>query len=381
MRHTAATVDLGALAGNVQAISSLLASGSAASQGGRAPQIIGVVKANAYGHGALAVAQALEDAGISMLACADIDEGVALREGGVRVPILVFGALGVSDLAGVFTHRLTPTVSSPWAARALAAAATDRQVVLDCHLKIDTGMNRLGFRHDNLRRTLPPVLSAGALRVTGVYTHFATADDPEHPAFAAQQERFAEARRYLSSMGMRGVVWHAANSAAMLRDERTWLDAVRPGLLLYGVVPPPLMTTLSIEPVLSLRSQVVAVKGVRAGECIGYGLTAPLDAPRTIAVVPAGYADGLDWRLGSRGVALVRGRRVPVVGRVSMDSLTVDITGLDVSPGDEVVLIGRQCDERVDVREVAATIGAIPWELLCRLGARIERRVIAGDRA
>jgi alanine racemase len=285
----------------------------------------------------------------------------------------VFGALGVSDLEGVFAHRLTPTVSSPWAARALAAAAAQRRVVLDCHLKIDTGMNRLGFRHDNLRRTLPDVLSARSLRITGVYTHFATADDPEHPAFAAQQARFAEARRHLTSMGISGVMWHAANSAAMLRDERTWFDAVRPGLLLYGVVPPPLMTTLPIEPVLSLRSQVVAVKGVRAGECIGYGLTAPLDAPRTIAVVPAGYADGLDWRLGNRGVALVRGRRVPIVGRVSMDSLTVDVTGLDVSPGDEVVLIGRQGDERIDVREVAATIGSIPWELLCRLGARIER--------
>ena len=372
MRHTAAYIDRDALARNLHALQGLLASGARASASA-APSVIGVVKANAYGHGAVPVALALEAAGVSMLACADIDEGIALREGGVRAPILVFGALGVSELSGVFGYQLTPTLSSPWAARALAAAAAERQVVLDCHVKIDTGMNRLGFRHDNLRQTMPDVLRAASLRVTGVYTHFATADDPEHPAFVQQQENFATARRHLVDLGLREASWHAANSASLLRDERTWFDVVRPGLLLYGIVPPPLMTTLSLEPVLSLRSRVVAVKGIRRGEGLGYGLTAPAEAPRTVAVVPAGYADGLDWRLGNRGVALVRGRRVPIVGRVSMDSLTVDVTGLDVSPGDEVVFIGRQDEARIDVREVAATIGAIPWEVLCRLGARIER--------
>lgn len=371
-------MDLGALARNVTALQAML--GADAAHAGRpAPGIIGVVKANAYGHGAVAVARALAAAGVQMLACADVDEGVALREGGVEAPILVFGALGVSDLEGVFSHRLTPTVSSPWAGRALAAAAAARQCVLDCHVKIDTGMNRLGFRHDNLRRTLPPVLGAGSLRVTGIYTHFATADEPEHPAFEQQQARFDDARRLLRSIGLGEVTCHAANSAACLRDARTWFDMVRPGLLLYGVVPPPLASTLTLEPVLSLRSRIVAVKGVRAGEGVGYGLTAATDAPRDVAIVPAGYADGLDWRLGNRGVALVRGRRVPIVGRVSMDSLTIDVTGLDASPGDEVVLIGRQGDARIDVREVAATIGSIPWELLCRLGARVERRIVAGE--
>jgi len=375
VRHTEAVVDLDALRRNVGALRHLLDE-DAARAGQRAPGIIAVVKANAYGHGAVPVARALEAAGVGMLACADVDEGIALREGGVEAPILVFGALGISELSGVFSHRLTPTISSPWAARALADAATARAQVLDCHVKIDTGMNRLGFRHDNLRRTLPPVLAAPSLRITGLYTHFATADEPEHPAFDLQQQRFASARGLLAGMGLADVPCHAANSAACLRDARTWFDAVRPGLLLYGVVPPPLTTTLPLEPVLSLRSRVVAVKGIRVGEGLGYGLTAASDAPRDVAIVPAGYADGLDWRLGNRGVALVRGRRVPIVGRVSMDSLTVDVTGLDVSPGDEVVFIGRQGEAVIDVREVAATIGAIPWELLCRLGARIERRTV-----
>jgi alanine racemase len=372
VRHTVARVDLEALRGNVRAIGGLLEDGALAS-GRRAPGIIAVVKANAYGHGAAAVALALEAEGVSMLACADVDEGVALREAGVRTPILVFGALGVSDLDGIFSHRLTPTISSPWAGRALAEAAARRDTVLGCHVKIDTGMNRLGLRHDNLRRTLPAILAAPALRVDAIYTHFATADQPESEHFGLQQQHFVAAREVAAELGLRTTHAHAANSAALLRDERVWFDAVRPGLLLYGIVPPPLMTTLALEPALSLSSRVVAVKGIREGEAVGYGQGFRADRPRTVAVVPAGYADGLDWRLGDRGVVLVGGRRVPIVGRVSMDMLSVDVTGLEVSPGDEVVLLGRQGDEQIDVREVAATIGAIPWELLCRLGARIQR--------
>jgi alanine racemase len=380
VRHTVARVDLEALRGNVRAIGRLLAEGALAS-GRPVPAIIAVVKANAYGHGAAAVGLALEAAGVGMLACADVDEGVVLRDAGVTVPILVFGALGISDLDGIFTHRLTPTISSPWAGRALAEAAAARGAVLGCHVKIDTGMNRLGLRHDNLRRTLPAILAAPSLRVEGLYTHFGTADEPESEVFALQQRQFDAARAVAAGLGLRTPYAHAANSAALLRDERVWFDAVRPGLLLYGIVPPPLMTTLSLEPALSLHSRIVAVKGVRNGEGAGYGHAFHAEGPRTLAVVPAGYADGLDWRLGNRGVVLVRRRRVPIVGRVSMDMLSIDVTGLDVSPGDEVVLLGRQGDERIDVREVAATIGAIPWELLCRLGARIQREYSATPNA
>ena len=372
VRHTVARVDLDALRGNVRAIRALLEQGALAS-GRPAPAIIAVVKANAYGHGAASVGLALEAAGVGMLACADIDEGIVLREAGIAAPILVFGALGISDLEGVFSHRLTPTISSPWAGRALADAAAARRTVLGCHVKIDTGMNRLGLRHDNLRGTLQPILEAPSLRVEGLYTHFATADDPESDHFGVQQQHFKAARDVAAALGLRTPFTHAANSAALLRDERVWFDAVRPGLLLYGVVPPPLMATLALEPALSLHSRVVAVKGVRDGEGAGYGQSFRAAGPRTLAVVPAGYADGLDWRLGDRGVVLVRGRRVPIAGRVSMDMLSIDVTGLDVSPGDEVVLLGSQADERIDVREVAATIGTIPWELLCRLGARIQR--------
>lgn len=339
------------------------------------PGIIAVVKANAYGHGAIEVARALEAAGASMLACADIEEGVALRQAGVTAPILVFGALSVSDLDGVFDCRLTPTISTPGAAEALEAAAARHGVRLGCHLKIDTGMNRLGFRHDNLTRTMPPVLASPHLAIDAVYTHMAAADDPESAFLDEQRSRFDRAVAALAAIGLARVKRHAANSATLLRDARAWYDWVRPGLLLYGVVPPPLAATdLDLRPALSLTSRMVAVKGVRTGEGVGYGLTWRASQPRSIGIVPAGYADGLDTRLGGRGAVLVRGRRAPIVGAVSMDMLAVDVTGLGALPGDEVVLIGRQGSDEITAREVAAAIGSIPWEVLCRLGARVERQ-------
>jgi alanine racemase len=389
IRPTVARVDLDAIESNLRAISAFL---SAPRTSGVAPRIIAVVKANAYGHGAADVGLALERAGAAMLACADIEEGIVLRRAGVRIPILVFGALGISDLDGVFEFDLTATISTPTAAENLAAAARKRgqspltrhgrqpgfpekgdSPLFRCHLKIDTGMNRLGFRHDNLARTLPAIARSEHLAVDGVYTHFATADEPEHPAFNAQRERFETALAALPGLGITPRFRHAANSAALLRDERVWYDFVRPGLLLYGIVPPPLAATLALRPALSLHSRIVHVKGTRAGEGTGYGLQSVSDTPRTIAIVPAGYADGLDRRMAGRAFMLVRGKRVPVVGSVCMDMTTIDVTGLDVHTGDEVVIVGQQQGAEIGMREIAASIGTIPYELLCRVGTRIER--------
>jgi alanine racemase len=384
IRSTVARVDLDALKRNFAAIRRHLSSEA----GQTPPAVIGVVKANAYGHGAPRVALALEEAGATMLACADIEEAIVLRQAGARVPILVFGALSVSNLDGLFEFSLTPTISTPGAARAVQAAAERHRSTVAYHLKIDTGMNRLGFRHDNLRRTLPELLASTRLRLEGVYTHFASADMPESPLFNDQRERFEEAWRVVQEListpatrtpKFEGrVICHACNSAALLRDSRVWYDAVRPGLLLYGIVPPPLATTIDLTPVMSLTSRVVAVKGLRPGEGVGYGWRYQASEPRTIAVVPAGYADGLDTRLCGRGHVLIRGHRVPIVGAISMDMLTVDVTSLlEVRPGDEVVLLGSQGHEswqRIDAREMAAAIGTIPWEIVCRLGTRIERQ-------
>jgi alanine racemase len=388
IRQTVARVDLRALATNYQHIVDYLSSDGSAPT----PGVIAVVKANAYGHGAAQVALALEAAGADLLACADIEEGAALRAAGVRAQILVFGALSLSDLDGLFDCSLTPTISTPGAALAVQAAAEKYKKRVRYHLKIDTGMNRLGFRFDNLTRTLPGLLASQNLDLEAIYTHFATADDPESPLFNEQRIRFERAvhelgkdrgdgierrERDRSAMSAPSAVvsvyTHTANSAALLRDSRVWYDRVRPGLLLYGIVPPPLASTLPLTPIMTLTSRVVAVKGVRADEGVGYGVKFTAERPTTIAIVPAGYADGLDLRLAGRGAVLIRGRRAPIVGSVNMDMLMADVTGLDVSPGDEVVMIGAQGDDRIDVREMAAQIGTIPYEILCRIGSRIER--------
>jgi alanine racemase len=400
IRPTVARVDLAAVESNLGVINSFLSGprpSPLAPRTSPTPRIIAVVKANAYGHGASEVGLALERAGAAMLACADIEEGIVLRRAGVRIPILVFGALGVSDLDGVFEFDLTPTISTPSAAKALAAATEKRVDVasaptpaasaatpvasafgrkdtrLHCHLKIDTGMNRLGFRHDNLQRTIPEIAASPYLAVDAIYTHFATADEPESAAFALQRERFEQATATIRTLGIDPGARHAANSAALLRDERVWYDFVRPGLLLYGIVPPPLAALLALRPALSLHSRIVHVKGMRPGEGTGYGLRSVADRPTTIAIVPAGYADGLDRRMAGRAFMLVRGKRVPVVGSVCMDMTTIDVTGMDVSTGDEVVIVGAQGMEEITMREIAASIGTIPYELLCRVGTRIER--------
>lgn len=374
-RCTAAHVRLDALQRNFRALQAHVAADPDRRE--TPPVLLAVVKANAYGHGAVPVARALEAAGAAWLAVADIEEGLELREAGIRARILIFGALSVSDVAGVFTHGLTPTVSSPAAARTLEAEAARRDVRLTCHLKLDTGLHRLGFRHDNLGRTLPSVLASPHLDIEAVHTHFATADEPESPLFDEQRRRFDAACATIQALGGRPRLRHAANSAALLRDSRTWYDLVRPGLLLYGIVPPPLATTVPLEPVMTLTSRVVAVKGVRDGETVGYGARFHAGRPTMLAIVPAGYADGLDRRLEGRGAVLIRGRRAPVVGAVSMDMLAVDVTDHDtVAPGDDVVLLGQQGEaahQRIDAREMAAWLGTIPYEVLCRLGARVGR--------
>jgi alanine racemase len=389
IRPTVARVDRRALISNYRRIAERLN----AEQPAATPGVIGVVKANAYGHGAGQVGLALEEAGADLLACADIEEGAVLRAAGVRAEILVFGALSVSALDGLFDCRLTPTISTPGAARAVQAAAAGYRQTIRYHLKIDTGMNRLGFRFDNLRRTLPELFASGNLQLDAVYTHFATADDPASTLFDQQRARFSRALEEIPAIygsaraDRRGIAFapgarraadgrpyvHASNSAAFLRDSRVWYGRVRPGLLLYGIVPPPLASTLQLTPVMTLHSRVVAVKGLRPGEVSGYGARFTAGRPSTIAIVPAGYADGLDLRLAGRGAVLIRGRRAPIIGSVCMDMLTADVTGLEVSPGDEVVILGSQGNDRIDVREMAATIGSIPWEILCRIGSRIER--------
>jgi len=365
------TVNLGAIAGNWRGLRDAGRTGS--------PHVdcAAVLKADAYGTGATRVGPRLAAEGCRQFFVAHIDEGIALRAVLPDHPIYVLNGL-LPDTEGDFVdHALTPVLNHLGQLNAWRATAQRFNRPLDAVIHVDTGMHRLGFRHDNLARTLPPVLASPHLRLDGVFTHFASADVPDSPLFDQQRTRFDAAIEMLRALGGHPPLRHAANSAALLRDSRVWYDAVRPGLLLYGIVPPPLASTIALTPAMSLTSRIVAVKGLRPGEGVGYGSRFSADEPRAIAVVPAGYADGLDTRMANRASVLVRGHRAPVVGAISMDMMTIDVTGLgDVEPGDEVVIIGRQGDEgwqQIDAREMAAVIGTIPWEIVCRLGTRVER--------
>ena len=309
-----------------------------------------------------------------MLACADIEEGIALRQAGVRAPILVFGALSVSDLDGIFDAR--PDADDLDARRRARAAGrrgeARRPAVLSSEDRHRDESARLPARQPRThaarsRRDSPN------LAIAAVYTHFATADDPDHPAFALQQERFDAGVGAVAVAGDRDprASRRQQRRAAPRRARLARLRPAGPAALWNRAAAAGVDTRL--RPALSLHSRIVAVKGLRPGEGTGYGLRTAVEGATTLAVIPAGYADGIDLRLAGRGYMLVRGRRAPVVGSVCMDMTTIDVTGMDVAPGDEVVIIGEQGEESIGVREIAAAIGTIPYELLCRLGSRIQR--------
>ena len=332
------------------------------------------MKANAYGHGAPATALALQEAGATMLAVADIEEGIVLRNAGVTAEILIFGALSVSDVAGVFDYNLTPTISTPGAGRSLQAAAARRGVRLGCHLKIDTGMNRLGLRFDNLEYTLPEIVASGNLQIDAVYTHFATADDADHPLFQEQRERFDQvlARlpelRHPPAADSRGQQrGHAARFARVVRSRAAGAVDVRRGAAAAGVHDSVEAGDVAAQP-----------RGGREGRegRARSSATARTGRRRSPGASPLCRRDmPMAWTCGwpAAGIVLIRGRRAPIVGSVCMDMIMVDVADVQVETGDEVVIIGEQGDERIDVREIAAAIGTNPYEVLCRIGTRIER--------
>lgn len=326
------------------------------------------VKADGYGLGAREATQALIEAG-----CRDffVSTWAEAEELGPTpgAEIVVLHGVGADDVEAALQSRARPCLNTVEQVARWKEIAKDRL----CDVMVDTGMNRLGLRHDNLEFTLPELIASRNLEIVAVYTHFATADDPDHPLFQVQRERFEQVLARLPELGITPRIRHAANSAATLRDSRVWYDLVRPGLMMYGVIPPPLASTIALKPVMSLRSRIVAVKGVRVDEIVGYGGRFTVPKPGRIAVVPAGYADGLDRRMAGTCSVLIRGTRAPIVGAVNMDMITIDVSDVNVETGDEVVIIGAQGDDRIEVREIAAAVGTNPYEILCRVGTRIER--------
>jgi alanine racemase len=362
-RPSRVLVDLDALSHNLDAIRAHV----------RVP-VMGIVKANAYGHGLVPVALHLQAQGIDQLGVAFLEEGVALRNAGITVPILVLGGIFGPQAAEFIAHDLEVTVSSLDKLRQVEAAAEALGRKATIHLKIDTGMERIGVHSYSAGRFIEAALASRWCTLKGVYSHLACADDPGSPMTALQVERFADACAHFGRLGAPMPLRHLANSGGVLHFPETYLDMVRPGILLYGVQPDPAsQRTVDVRPALSLVSQVVYFKVVQAGHPVSYGATwAPTQDTRVVTI-PIGYGDGYPRALSSRGEVLIHGKRHPIVGRICMDQFMVDIGQDSAWNEDEVVLVGGQDGDAIPVEAVAQAAGTIAYEILTGLNERIPR--------
>lgn len=341
-------------------------------------RLCGVVKANGYGHGIEPVARAAVEGGASFLAVARVEEGAQLRDAGFREPILLLSEPLPGAMADVVGLDLVPTIYTLEGldAAAKAVVRSGRSMPLPVHIKVDTGMHRVGASVAGAVELAVTVRDLAELRFEGLWTHLAVADEPGHPFTADQTRRFRSVVSTLASMGLRPPLLHVCNSAGVLTGATCDHHLARCGIALYGVAPSlALVGAADLRPALSLRSRVSYVKDVAAGEAVSYGLLYRCDGLTRIATVPVGYADGVPWRLGTTGgEVLVGGRRRPVAGRVTMDQLMVDCgSDRSVQAGDEVVLLGTQGDQAIDAWDWASRVGTIAYEILCGIGPRVQK--------
>jgi alanine racemase len=369
LRPTRAVVDLGALARNHRAIAAHVAPAA----------VMPVVKANAYGHGLAAVGCAFERMGAACLGAAYVEEGIELRRSGVTIPILVMGGLAGAQVPLFLDHDLSITVPSTEKLQQVeeAAAATDRRARV--HLKIDTGMERLGVHWYHADRLFEATLACRHVDVEGVYSHLANSDAADLADARRQVARFEEALEWYERRSLPTPARHIANSGAVLQLPEANFDMVRPGILSYGIPPSAeVPATVPVEPVLSWRTAVVYFKVVEAGHPVSYGSTWQSDHPVRIVTIPVGYGDGYSRLMSDRAEVLIRGRRYPVVGRICMDQAMVNIEWGTAYNGDEVVLIGADGDQTITATDLADWMGTIPYEVLTNISARVPR-VYIGD--
>jgi alanine racemase len=363
---TYATINLAALAHNLSCIKRYLHSDC---------EVMAIVKANAYGHGAVETAQALASQGIGRFAVASLDEGITLRQAGLSASIVVLGALFEEQVVDLVAHQLTPVVSDGHIIPALAKAARSHPAPYPIHLKVETGMGRLGFTPEELLSLLDNPLLRSPLHVAGIMTHLADADGKDSAFTERQLGAFHAVLQQIRQRGVSIPLVHAANSAAIVRFPHAQYSLVRPGIMLYGYHTLP--TTLpapDLRPVLSLQSTIVQLRTIPRGGTVSYNGTFVATRPTRIAVLPIGYADGYSRQLSHRGSVLIQGHRAPIIGLVCMDMIMVDVTDLaPVQVGEAVTLIGQQGGESIWADEVACLIGTIPYEVLCGIGARVPR--------
>ena len=360
-----ADIDLGAIRRNVSRIGSKLNANT---------QFMAVVKANAYGHGDVGVARAAVEAGATWLGVILVDEGVRLREAGIDAPILLLHEAPVERIDEAIANELTPCLFTEKGLWVIGEAADRAHRKVKVHLKIDTGMNRLGVPMDHVESFAGALAKEPRVEVEALYSHFAFADQPDLPFISEQLSRFADASERLNALGVEPAFRHMANSAAALTRPDAHFDMARVGIAMYGLSPGPKCDgVVELEPALALKARAAMVKRVPAGEAVSYGLRYRLERPGTIVSIPLGYADGWSRALASSAAVLIGGKRYPAVGTVCMDAFMADMGDDSCDVGDEVVLIGSQGKETISADDVARALDTINYEVVTRISSRIPR--------
>lgn len=365
-RPTWTEIDLDAIVYNYHAIKSRLTRGT---------NILAVVKANAYGYGMVEVARRLVREKVPYLGVACVDEAITLRRAGIRTPILVLSSVMPEEIREALTYNLTLTVCDRALAAEIDKAARRLNKFALVHVKVDTGMGRLGIWYDEADRLIEKILGFKNVVIEGIFTHFASADEDDVQYTAQQIDNFKRLATLLDIKGADIKYAHAANSAGAVLYKNSHFNMVRPGLMLYGLYPnEKIAESVKLKPALSLKTRIIFLKHTPAGRSISYGRTHTTARDTIIATLPIGYADGLNRHLSNRSEVIVRGKRVPIVGRICMDHTMIDVGCVNgVRTGDEVVIIGSQGKETITVEEIARLLNTIPYEVVCWISARVPR--------
>ncbi len=363
-RNVWAEVDLSAIAHNVQVTRKVLKPGT---------KICAVVKADAYGHGAVPVATAALAAGVNYLAVSMTQEAIELREAGIMAPILILGTMTEEHEKALVDYNITQTVYDLSVAQELSAAALQENKIAKVHLAVDTGMNRIGCRPEEAADLAEAISKLPHVELEGMFSHFASADEADKEFANRQYQKFMQALNAIKERGIHIPLVHIDNSAGITEMPGTECDMVRQGITLYGLWPSgDVLRSLDIRPALSLKAEVVFVKDVPAGEKIGYGCTYETKKPMKIATLPLGYADGFSRALSNKGYITIRGYKAPIVGRICMDQFMVDVSNVpDAHRGDEAIIFGPG---GVSLEQMAKWVNTIPYELMCLLSTRVPRK-------
>ncbi|MDO8683064.1 MAG: alanine racemase [Armatimonadota bacterium] len=373
MFSTIAEVNLNTIRRNVRAIKEKI---------GPNVRLMPIVKANAYGHGAVKVTRAALEAGADMFGVARIEEALELRDTGIEAPILIMGSAPAEAAQEIIDRNITATVFDANFAQALSASAALSGKKAKVHIKVDTGMGRIGVHSEAALDFILYVMGFPGLVVEGVFTHFPCADEDDSGFTKRQISDFTRLTKELEHRGVRPTIAHAANSGGIADHPESHLDMVRAGIILYGLYPSKTVARcVDVEPVLTLKTRVAFIKQIEPGMTVSYGRTYRAKRRTSVATIPIGYADGFSRHLSNCGHAIIHGSRVPIIGRVCMDQTMLDVSNVpDVRVGDEVILYGSQGNETISVEDVAALLNTVPHDVLCAIGQRVPRVYIGEER-